>query len=252
MKTINYNNKELLIGSIAEDNEIILKHLTLPIEDLNLKNQDLWYQRFNCSINELKNFIELSKDKKCLIDVGCQFGIFSYSFLGDDKNKKAYAFDGGINPYLITTQIKFINNLNNLHCFNFFIGNKNEQIKCFSEPLQSLALHGDDTRLMFTLDTLCAMLDIQPDAIKIDIEGSELAALYGSINVIHNYKPIIFIEIHPNFLKMYNNSIYEVFDFFNKINYEVFDLLGNKVENYLDILKQEKTDSNRTVWKPKL
>lgn len=249
MKTINYNNKEILIGSIAEDNEVISKHLVLPIGESDIKDPN--YQKFNCSINELNNFIALTKDKECLIDVGCQFGIFSYSFLGNDKNKKVYAFDGGIIPYLVTTQIKLINNLDNLYCFNFFIGDDNKQIRCSSESLQSLAIPGNDTKQMFTIDTLCFIFNIQPDVIKIDIEGSELMALYGSINAIHNYKPIIFIEIHPRFLTMYNNTIHDIVEFFNKIDYEVFDLLGNKVENYLDILKQEKTDSNRTVWKPK-
>ena len=35
------------------------------------------------------------------------------------------------------------------------------------------------------------------------------------------------------------------------INYDVFDMQGNKVINYLDILRSEPTESNRTVWKSK-
>jgi hypothetical protein len=95
------------------------------------------------------------------------------------------------------------------------------------------------------------MYNIEPDAIKIDIEGSEGNALIGAKDAITNYKPIIFIEIHPQFLLSYNWNIEKIVDFVKTIDYDVYDLQGNKIENYLEILKQEKTDSNRTVWKPK-
>jgi FkbM family methyltransferase len=250
MKTVNYNGKNLMLGTIAESSEVIMDHMIYSFKKET--DKDEWYYQFNCQVKEMENFIELTKDKKCFLDVGSQFGNFSFSFIGNDDTKKAYAFDGGINPYLVTSQIKLINELHNFHTFNFLIGNRNEQVKCFSESLQSLAIPGDDTRLMFSIDTLCAIYDITPDVIKIDIEGAEGDALDGAINAISNYQPMIFIEIHPKFLQMYNNSVEKIVNFVENINYDVFDMNGNKVDNYLEILKQEKSDSNRTVWKSKI
>ena len=136
MKTLNYGGKDLYIGSIAERNEMIeshmLAHFTMSETET---STDEWFQRFNSQTKEMSNFIELSKDKKTFMDIGSQFGSFSLSFLGDSSDKVAYAFDGGLNPFLTTTQIKILNKLDNFHTFNFLIGDRNETVKCFSEEL---------------------------------------------------------------------------------------------------------------------
>jgi FkbM family methyltransferase len=253
MKTIQYNKKELIIGSIAEENSVIQEHMSL-LASINLSEveTDEWFLRFNSQIKEMNNFLELTKDKKILFDIGSQFGLFSFSFLGNSLDKQVFAFDGGVNPFLTTTQIKLINKLTNFNTFNFLIGNKNEIIKCHSEELQSLAIPGNDTRLMFSIDMMVELFNTIPDTIKIDIEGCEYQALVGAYNTIIKHKPIIFIEIHPRFLNYYQNNIEEIAEFVKLINYDVYDLNKNKVVNYLDILKSEKTDSNRTVWMPNL
>jgi FkbM family methyltransferase len=246
----NYNGRDIKIGSIAENNEIIKDHM-LAHFNLNETETDNWFLRFNSQVKEMNNFIKLTSDKKVLFDIGSQFGSFSFPFLGNSDDKRVFAFDGGINPFLTTSQIKIINNLNNFNVFNFLIGNQDEIVKCFSESLQSLALPGNDTRLMFRIDTLCSIFDTYPDVIKIDIEGCEYQALLGSIDTITNYQPMIFIEVHPKFLTQYQNNINDIVEFVKMINYDVYDLNQNKVENYLEVLQQEQTDSNRTVWVPK-
>jgi len=253
MKTIQYNKKELIIGTIAENNPVIEEHMSsLASINLNETETDEWFLRFNSQIKEMNNFLELTKDKKVLFDIGSQFGLFSFSFLGDSLDKQVFAFDGGINPFLVTTQIKMINKLTNFNIFNFLIGNKNEIVKCHSEDLQSLFLPGDDVRLMFSIDMMVELFNTTPDVIKIDIEGCEYQALTGAYNTIIEHKPIIFIEIHPNFLNNYQNNIEEVAEFVKLINYKVYDLNKNEVIDYLDVLKAEKTDSNRTIWMPNL
>lgn len=249
-ETINYNGRELYIGSIAESHPMIKDHM---LAHFNIEETDTteWFLRFNSQVKEMDNFISLTKDKKVLLDIGSQFGSFSFPFINTSSDKQAFAFDGGINPFLTTSQIKIINNLTNFNVFNYLIGNTDEIVKCFSESLQSLAIPGNDTRLMFKIDTLVDMYDITPDAIKIDIEGCEYQALLGAYNTITEYQPIIFIEVHPKFLNHYQNNLNEVAEFVKAINYEVFDLNQNKVDNYLEVLNQEQSDSNRTVWMPK-
>jgi len=249
METINYNGRKLYIGSIAENHSIIKEHM-LAHFNLTETETDDWFLRFNSQVKEMDNFLELTKDKKMLFDVGSQFGSFSFPFIGTSSDKQVYAFDGGTNPYLTTTQIKLINNLTNFNTFNFLIGNKNELVKCFSEDLQSLAIAGNDTRLMFSIDMLVELFGTIPDVMKIDIEGCEYQALVGAQNTILKHKPIIFIEIHPKFLNLYQNNIDQIVEFVNSIDYSVYDLNQNKVTNYLDILSAEQTDSNRTVWMP--
>ena len=103
---------------------------------------------------------------------------------------------------------------------------------------------------MFSIDMLVELFGTIPDVMKIDIEGCEYQALVGAQNTILKHKPIIFIEIHPKFLNLYQNNINQIVEFVNSIDYSVYDLNQNKVTNYLDILSTEQTDSNRTVWMP--
>jgi len=251
MKTLNYGGKDLYIGSIAGTNEMIedhmLAHFTMSETET---NTDEWFQRFNSQVKEMSNFIELSKDKKTFMDIGSQFGSFSLSFIGNSEDKTAYAFDGGLNPFLTTTQIKLLNKLNNFHTFNFLIGNKNETVKCFSEELQSLSIPGPDSRLMLSIDMVSQLFNIEPDVIKIDIEGSEYDALLGAFTTIMEYRPTIFIEIHPTFLHMYGSTTADIVNFVKDINYRVLDLNQIEVEDYQDTLNKETSDSNRTIWVP--
>lgn len=250
-ETTNYNGCELYIGSIAESNKIIKDHM-LAHFNLNETKTDEWFLRFNSQVKEMDNFIKLTTDKKILFDVGSQFGSFSFPFLGNHSDKRVFAFDGGLNPFLTTSQIKVINKLHNFNVFNFLIGNKDEIVKCFSESLQSLAIPGNDTRMMFRIDTVSSIFDVVPDVIKIDIEGCEYQALTGAVETITTYRPMIFIEVHPKFLPQYQNSIHDIVAFVDSIEYDVYDLNQNKVENYLEVLQREQTDSNRTVWIPKI
>jgi FkbM family methyltransferase len=249
MDTINYNGRDLYIGSIAENHDIIKEHM-LAHFNLNETESDDWFLQFNSQVKEMNNFLELTKDKKVLFDIGSQFGSFSFPFLGNSTDKQAFAFDGGTNPFLTTSQIKIINNLTNFNTFNFLIGNKNEIVKCFSEDLQSLAIPGNDTRLMFSIDMIVELFNVSPDVMKIDIEGYEYQALTGARNTIMNSRPVIFIEVHPKFLNHYQNDINQITEFVKSIDYKVYDLNQVEVIDYLDILSNEMTDSNRTVWMP--
>jgi len=169
-QTINYNGKDLYIGSIAESHQDIKEHMLAHFTVIETDTAE-WFSRFNSQVKEMDNFISMTKDKKVLLDIGSQFGSFSFPFISNSENKQAFAFDGGVNPFLTTSQIKIINNLTNFNVYNFLIGNADELVRCFSEPLQSLAIPGNDTRLMFKIDTLVNMFEITPDVIKIDIEG---------------------------------------------------------------------------------
>ena len=248
----NYNGLEIKLGSLVEINEKIQRniesHFTLQNTDKDLTS---WYNKFNCEHKELNNFINLTKNKNTLLDIGCQFGSFSLTFIGDSTTKQSFAFDGGDTPYLTLSQIKILNQINNLHVFNFLIGNQNKKIHCHSEELQALAINGSDVKNMFSIDMLCNIYNITPDVIKMDIEGAEIHALLGARETIIKENPIIFIEVHPKFLHIYHNTIDDVVSFIKDINYKVLDLNQDEVTDYKDILHQETTDSNRTIWVPK-
>ncbi len=63
---------------------------------------------------------------------------------------------------------------------------------------------------MQSVDALCAELDFQPDLVKIDVEGYELAVLRGAQATLGRYRPPLFLELHPQRLRELGGSVEEV------------------------------------------
>ena len=69
------------------------------------------------------------------------------------------------------------------------------------------------------------------DTLKIDVEGYEQRVLMGAKETIMKYKPLIFLEIHSHLLKLYNDSVLEIYDILEKYGYDMFDIHMEKVKN---------------------
>ena len=71
---------------------------------------------------------------------------------------------------------------------------------------------------MRTLDSLVAESKIlQPTAIKIDVEGAEVQVLKGSMNIIRQYHPSLFIEAHSRELSRECTSILQELGYTTKV-----------------------------------
>lgn len=56
--------------------------------------------------------------------------------------------------------------------------------------------------------------------IKMDIEGAELLALKGAIQLINTHKPMMFIELNESHCLRYGHKVIDVFHFFGGLDYE--------------------------------
>ncbi len=59
-----------------------------------------------------------------------------------------------------------------------------------------------------TLDDYYRFTDLKPDIITMDIEGSELEAMKGAINIIKDVGPTLLLSVHPEFM-FHNHGTYE-------------------------------------------
>lgn len=58
-----------------------------------------------------------------------------------------------------------------------------------------------------TLDDLMVALDLKPDAITMDTEGSELRVLQGAERILTEDRPLVWISVHPEFsVDMYGTT----------------------------------------------
>lgn len=85
---------------------------------------------------------------------------------------------------------------------------------------------------MLSLDSMVKHVGYIPDAIVMDIEGSELMALWGAINLLKEIKPIMWVSIHqPAMRDFFNHNLDELLRYMKSVNYHG-ELLGEGTEEY--------------------
>jgi len=85
---------------------------------------------------------------------------------------------------------------------------------------------------VITLDDYCRQHGIdRVDFIRMDIEGAELKALMGGLEILDRDRPHVLLEIHPDMLKArFGASGDAVLDLFRDRGYRMFALDGDRLE----------------------
>lgn len=221
---------------------------------------------------ELINFIELSKDRKVFFDIGSYIGLFSLIFSADNyenEKKQSHMFEPSDIMHSVFDFIK--NNTedqrikNNIILNKNFVGEENrfvpykkhnkdapemffvgtEEIKN-KKSFFSKKIEKEQTIEMISIDDYCEKLNVYPDTIKIDVEGYEINTLCGMQKTINKNKPLIFMEVHPEYMKYYNNEIIQVYDFFTSNNYNIFDVFRKQLETKEEFYNYFKQGDNFT------
>jgi len=93
---------------------------------------------------------------------------------------------------------------------------------------------GHETQMtpVVTLDGFCAERGIdRVDFIRMDIEGAELMALKGALEILDRDRPHVLLEIHPVMLQArFGASGEAVLDLFRDRGYRMFALNGDRLE----------------------
>lgn len=94
--------------------------------------------------------------------------------------------------------------------------NSNSLVKNKSEN----QLSAYDVKLV-TIDSLVATYSLKPSLIKIDVEGAELDALKGGTKTFKEYKPVIILGLHPDFIRQKGDSLEAIWDLLRASNYDI-------------------------------
>jgi FkbM family methyltransferase len=79
---------------------------------------------------------------------------------------------------------------------------------------------------MTTIDAFCAVREIRPTLIKIDIEGYELHALRGAKRTLLRHHPLVVVELHPMNWPEIGVTGEQVIEFLRDVNYRLLPLEG--------------------------
>ena len=186
---------------------------------------------------EFFKYFKMEKDK-VFVDVGANDGISALTFRVFNKKNQILSFEPDTNHNKSLERVK--KKIKNFSYLNLGIGKSKEELilyipKCGKIYIGQLAsLFKDEAKnnvskiiskknildevtliekkiSIVTLDEM----NLNPGAIKIDIEGYEYEAIQGGQNTIKKYEPILMIEVNEKSFEKIKNLL-------NELNYSIF------------------------------
>tara|TARA_R110000737_G_scaffold278586_2_gene285333 strand:- start:227 stop:1033 length:807 start_codon:yes stop_codon:yes gene_type:complete len=214
-----------------------------------------WNEK-NGQAYEMKNFIELSANRKTLFDVGGNVGFFSYVFVcneNKDNTKESFLFEPS--PFGMEICVNVLNH-NKWHdrikLFPYFVGADCGEVEFLLEAdagtflvmfdnieydhmIVNKETHKPQTKEVLSIDRFVEKYAEEMgkpttlDAIKIDVEGYEFKVLTGANKTLTEIKPLIFLEVHGHLIGTYNDSVVDVYTMMKGLDYQMFDLHMNEI-----------------------
>lgn len=132
-----------------------------------------------------------------IIHAGAYFGDFIPAL--SSHFTKVYAFEINHTNYNAATKTIEINNLKNVDLSFNALGNQNTTINVLAEPqMGGSSMVNKNGKQQITQVLLDKVINHKIDIIHLDIEGYELNALEGAVNIIQKDKPIVILEDNNN------------------------------------------------------
>lgn len=161
-------------------------------------------------------FIDQINSNSIVLDIGGHLGYFSCIAGTLAKNGSVHVFE--VDPKcltLIANNLK-ANSLDNVEVHNYAVSDSKETIKIpqYESPNPGLMINSNSSNNhieveSMVIDDFLVQNSIDPDFIKIDIEGAEWKALSGMKKTLEHSNAIILVEIHVDILYNHFNTNYK-------------------------------------------
>jgi FkbM family methyltransferase len=219
---------------------------------------------FQCAIRSGSNeqhFVDIAKllvgpNDVCL-DVGANIGTHSLILSSIAHTGSVISFEPQSVVYSILQNNIILNKRNNISTYRFAISNENYQtirMEPFSFSGASInnggirvdhdGYGGGDLALTRKLDSFDFQ---QVDFIKFDIQGSEVAAIKGSTELISRCRPFIFLEIEEKHLNALGASTKELIEEIIGLNYILYRINTDYPCDHICIPKEKETEFEKAV-----
>lgn len=212
---------------------------------------------------ELMMQYKLIQDNNIIIDIGGNYGWYCLHVAKKFPNSKIYTFEPIPDTY---NNLKFnidINHIKNIITINSGLSDKSGNFTFFCDPnltvnasLCNVNDNSKATKIVCNVDVLDNFVKKNNinkiDFIKCDIEGAEIFALKGAINILQEQKPKLFVEMlrkwtrkfeyHPNdIIVLLENIGYSCFVITKEcLLNEIFEITENTIETNFVFLHKEK------------
>jgi len=225
-------------------------HRTAPLEAINFYS----YESGDSKIIE-----ESLRSSKVFVDVGANIGWYTLGAAAKYPDLQVYSFEPMPTTFGWLNKNKDLNDLNNVHLFNFGLSNEDDEIDFYYSPegsgnASARNLTNKDDTIKITvnvkiMDKMEEFKSIKIDFMKIDVEGAELFALQGAIKLIERDRPVIFCEILRKWSKQFNYVPDDILIFLRDLGYECFEIIEDGILNRIKNI-DENTVATNFLFKP--
>jgi len=187
---------------------------------------------------------KIVKPGDVFLDLGANIGYFSLLVASNSPSVKVISFEPVAGLFQKMNDNICLNNIKNISTINAAVGQTSGEKELFISGPDNLGMSsfhhpenysGSKERVkVVALDDwfkTCGMPKI--DIIKLDIEGSELAALKGMKELLEKQKPVLLVEVNPETLSTFNLKPSDMYDYLKQLNFEGFLILENGRLEYL-------------------
>lgn len=185
---------------------------------------------------QLVDFLLPYVKDKVFFDVGANVG--SYTMILAKSAKRIYSFEASSFNAEILRNFVAISKQDNIEVINRAVSDiSGDQITIYSSPDtggNNTRFHdfggGGESVKTITLDKFVQDHEIEKvDVIKMDIEGSELAAFTGAQEILNKHRPVLLIEFHALVAKQAGWELMELYRLLTKYGYNANELIKRKL-----------------------
>ena len=220
------------------------------------KNKTSYFLLKKCEFgdyHELNTIKKFSKQNNLLfVDCGCNYGFYSFYTASLSEKNKIISIEASKETLDEFIKNFTLNNYKNIKFFNNSVSNSIDENILFyeskndwesSQTHSNFRLSSEFKVKSITIDNLLKdyFLDDYVVLIKLDIEGNEINALKGALEVVKQADPLIIIEFSKYSFKNTDNIDY-LKNFLIRYDYSIFDTNSNKItlDNILNMLNKLK------------
>lgn len=194
-----------------------------------------WYVYWDFKARDRDKLYSLVKKGDVIFDVGTNVGetLLNFAKLTGETGY-VYGFEPDEENYTNAIKNISLNSFANIHVFKKAVSDKKETLKLFVvEPhnrgMNRILDAGDTSDYQYTTIEATTLDDIilenkieRVDLVKIDIEGYEMHALKGAVQMLKRFRPVLFVEIAYTRLIKLHTSPNDVMKFLEEMNYDIF------------------------------
>lgn len=180
---------------------------------------------------QMVDFLKPHVTGKIFFDVGANVG--SYTLALSKSAARTYSFEASSVNAAILRNFVSHSKLNTIEVINNAVSNNSGgTVSIFSSPDtggNNTQFHdfgkGCETVSTITLDQFAKENNIgQVDVIKMDIEGSELAAFQGAHDILSKSHPVLLVEFHAIVARQANWELVELYNLLMRYGYNAYEL----------------------------